>query len=75
MIGHGDIRSIGLNAALAAPGILAIYTGEDLVVDGIGNVPCVPSVKNRDGGTPYTPPHPPLCVGRIRGMSATLSPS
>ena len=73
MLGHGAIGNIGLDAALAAPGVLAIYTGEDLIADGIGNIPCTASPKNRDGSTPYVPPHPPLCVGRVRHVGDPIA--
>ena len=51
-IAHGDIRGIDSAAAMAAPGVLAVYTGADLVADGIGNIPCPAAVKNRDGSDP-----------------------
>ena len=65
-IAHGDIRGIDSAAATAAPGVLAIYTGADLVADGIGNIPCPAAAKNRDGSDPVIPPRPALAVGRVR---------
>src|SRR4051794_41282235 len=46
---HGIIRSIQTDAARQLPGVLAIYTGADLVAAGYGNLKCVVPLKNRDG--------------------------
>ena len=73
MIGHGSIISIDMDAAIAAPGVQAIYTGEDMIADGIGDLPCLAAVKNRDGSAPYVPPHPPLCVGRVRHVGDPIA--
>ena len=36
--GHGAIRSLDTDAARAAPGVLAVYTGDDLAAAGIGTL-------------------------------------
>src|SRR5213595_2232596 len=38
---HARIRGIGTAATAAAPGVIAVLTGDDLARDGIGDVPCV----------------------------------
>jgi carbon-monoxide dehydrogenase large subunit len=63
---HADIKRIDVSAALAMPGVLGIYTGDDLAAAGIGNVPCMAPLKNRDGSTVVTPPRPALSRGRVR---------
>src|SRR3954453_21426364 len=35
---HARIDGIDLNAALAAPGVLAVYTGDDLAAAGLGRM-------------------------------------
>ncbi len=69
---HARIIAIDTAAALAAPGVIAVFTGEDLARDGIGNIPCLSAVTNRDGSPRYcrrTPPSPATeCA-----MSATRS--
>jgi carbon-monoxide dehydrogenase large subunit len=40
--GHGIIRGMDLAAAAAAPGVLGIYTGQDLLAAGIGPIPYIP---------------------------------
>ena len=57
---HARIRAIDTAAALAAPGVLAVLTGEDLARDGIGTIPCVSGLTNRDGSPMAVPPRPAL---------------
>jgi carbon-monoxide dehydrogenase large subunit len=60
------ITSLDTAAAKALPGILAIYTAEDLKADGIGGMPCVVPLKNRDGSPRVDPGHPVLAEGAVR---------
>ena len=39
---HARIGSIGTAAAQQAPGVVAVYTGNDMAADGVGGLPCVP---------------------------------
>ena len=54
---HARIRALDIAAAAAAPGVLAVLTGEDLARDGLGPIPCLSAVTNRDGSTSPTPPN------------------
>jgi carbon-monoxide dehydrogenase large subunit len=60
------IVSIDTAEARAVPGVLAVYTSADLSVDGIGDLPCSVTLKNRDGSDQAKPPHPILARGRVR---------
>jgi hypothetical protein len=55
---HAGIRGIDTTAALSAPSVLAVYTGENLARDGIGTIPCLSALTNRDGFPAIFPPHP-----------------
>jgi carbon-monoxide dehydrogenase large subunit len=46
---HAKIRSIDTEAAKAMPGVVAIYTGADLIADDIGTLPTLPIFKRPDG--------------------------
>jgi carbon-monoxide dehydrogenase large subunit len=63
-IAHGEIRALDLEAAKAAPGVLAIYTGEDLRAAGLGDLKCTVPLA----GEVYVgeTPRPALAVGRAR---------
>src|SRR4051794_2903972 len=63
---HASIRAIDVAAALAAPGVVAVFTGEDMAHDGVGTIPCVSAVTNRDGSQMALPPRPALAADRVR---------
>ena len=48
-VAHAEIRKVDAQAARAMPGILLILTGDDVVADGLGDVPCATPLNNRDG--------------------------
>src|SRR5947208_15591721 len=57
---HARIPEIDFASAVASPGVLAVYTGEDLARDGLGTIPCLSGVANRDGSPSVMPPHPAI---------------
>ncbi|HVT56924.1 MAG TPA: xanthine dehydrogenase family protein molybdopterin-binding subunit [Thermoanaerobaculia bacterium] len=63
---HAAIRSIDAARALAAPGVLAVLTGEQVAADGLGTIPCGWQIKNKDGSNMVEPPHPALAHGKVR---------
>ena len=70
---HARIRTIDTAAAKAAPGVLAVLTGADLAADGIGTVPCVSVLTNRDGSAMAMPPRPAIVVDRVRHVGDTVA--
>jgi carbon-monoxide dehydrogenase large subunit len=65
-VAHANIRGIDTRAAAGAPGVIAVFTGQDLAADGIGGLPCGWGVNNKDGSPMAEPPHPVLATGRVR---------
>src|ERR1051325_4238223 len=63
---HARIRAIDTDAALRAPGVVAVLTGEDLARDRVGTIPCVSAVTNRDGSQMALPLRPALARDRVR---------
>jgi carbon-monoxide dehydrogenase large subunit len=63
---HAVIRAINLDAANAAPGVLAIYTGEDVIKDGLGTMTVALPRKRPDGSPMFAKPHRGLTSGRVR---------
>ncbi|WP_121356596.1 xanthine dehydrogenase family protein molybdopterin-binding subunit [Flavisolibacter nicotianae] len=61
---HAKIGSIDTAAALAMPGVVAIYTGADVAA--INGVPCGWQVNFKNGDTMKEPKHPLLAVGKVR---------
>src|SRR6266481_5396420 len=70
---HARIRAIDIGAALSAPDVLAAFTGEDLARDGIGTIPCLSAVTNRDGSPSVLPPHPAIARDRVRHVGDTVA--
>jgi aerobic carbon-monoxide dehydrogenase large subunit len=62
--GHARITSVDLEAALAVPGVLAIYTYQDIAY--LGRMPCVFIMPNRDGTQPKAPPRAILAQDTVR---------
>jgi aerobic carbon-monoxide dehydrogenase large subunit len=63
---HAIIKSIKKDNALKAPGVLAVYTGEDLAAGKVGGLPCGWLITGTDGQPMKEPPHPPLAQGKAR---------
>jgi len=72
-VAHATIKSIDTAAAAKADGVIAVYTGADVVADGVGGPICGWVVKNRDGSDTKEPPHPILANGKVRHVGDTLA--
>ena len=74
---HAEIERIESAAALAMPGVVAIYSGADVEADGLGTVPClmdafVPLVRP-DGNPRYSPPNYLLPTERARHVGEAVA--
>ncbi|MEN7526734.1 xanthine dehydrogenase family protein molybdopterin-binding subunit [Cupriavidus sp. DL-D2] len=63
---HARIRSIDTAQALAAPGVIAVLTGDDMAGDKVGGLPCGWLIHSIDGSPMKEPPHPALARGKAR---------
>ena len=63
---HGIIRGIATEAARKMPGVLGVYTGDDLVAAGYGTFKCIVPFNNRDGSPMKKPPRTPLATDKVR---------
>ena len=64
---HAIITGIDTSATKDAPGVVAVYTGEELK-DQLGSLPCgwvVPDTKEV--------PHPPIALGRVRCVGEAVA--
>jgi carbon-monoxide dehydrogenase large subunit len=50
-----------------------VLTGADLAADGVGAVPCVSVLTNRDGSTMPVPPRPAIVNNRVRHVGDTVA--
>src|SRR5690349_3491262 len=62
---HADIVAIGTEAALAHPGVLAVFAGDDIKAE-LKSLPCALPVKGRGGMELIHPGRPALAQGRVR---------
>ncbi|HWL68361.1 MAG TPA: xanthine dehydrogenase family protein molybdopterin-binding subunit [Geminicoccus sp.] len=63
---HATIESIDRSAAEAMPGVLGVFTGEEVAADGLGGLICGWMVKSKDGSPMKAGPHPILAHGKVR---------
>ncbi len=70
---HARLGGIDLDTARAAPGVLGVYTGEDLRAAGVGDLPCLADAPGEDGSACYKPPRPALAVGRVRHVGEPVA--
>ncbi|MEN6543189.1 xanthine dehydrogenase family protein molybdopterin-binding subunit [Parvibaculum sp.] len=63
---HAKIRKIDTRAALAAPGVIAIFTGKDIAADKLGGLICGWTVHSKDGSAMKVGPHPVLALDTVR---------
>lgn len=72
-VAHARITKVDASAARAMPGVLLVLTGEDVVRDGLGDVPCVAPLSNRDGSPRHDTPRPVLAVGKVRHVGQPVA--
>jgi carbon-monoxide dehydrogenase large subunit len=78
---HARIRAIDTEAAMAAPGVLAVLTGRDLIADGLKPIPhkvwsqhpAEIAIEGRDGFTTFTAPHYPLPPDKVRFVGEAVA--
>jgi carbon-monoxide dehydrogenase large subunit len=62
---HAEIASIDKRAALAHPGVLGVYTGDDIAGE-LKSLPCALPAKGRGGAELINPGRPALAQKRVR---------
>src|SRR3954471_9934683 len=62
---HADIFSLDVAPALAEPGVIAVFTGDD-IKGALKSLPCALPVKGRGGMELIHPGGPALAQGRVR---------
>jgi carbon-monoxide dehydrogenase large subunit len=70
---HARIRSIHVDDARSTEGVLAVYTGTDLLRDGLGPLPCIAPVDFRDGSPMQAPERHALAVDEVRFVGDSVA--
>jgi len=63
---HATINKIDTSAAQSAPGVVAIYTGDDIAADKVGGLICGWMIHSKDGSPMKAGAHPALAQGKVR---------
>ncbi len=63
---HARVNSIDITSARAAPGVIAVLTGNDMAGDNVGSLICGWTVTDRNGEPHKGPPHFPLVRDKVR---------
>ena len=72
-VAHAWIKRIDATAARRMPGVLFVATGEDVRADGLGDVPCMTPLVNRDGTPRHDTPRPVLALGKVRHVGQPVA--
>jgi len=70
---HAKIKKISSDKAKKSPGVLAIYTGEDLAAAKVGGLPCGWLITDVNGKPMKEPPFPPLAQGKVRHVGERVA--
>ncbi len=63
---HATINKIDFAAAAKMPGVVAIFTGEDIATDKVGGLICGWAIASKDGSPMKAGAHPALALGKVR---------
>jgi aerobic carbon-monoxide dehydrogenase large subunit len=63
---HAKIKSVGTAKAAKMPGVVGIFTGEDIANDKLGGLICGWAITSKDGSPMKAGPHPVLAQGKVR---------
>ena len=63
---HARLRSVNVDAAKAAPGVVGVLTGADVAAAGINGLPCGWLITSTNGEPMKEPPHPILALDTVR---------
>src|SRR5262249_14933077 len=70
---HGVIRNIDVSAARNMPGVLGVFTGQDLAAADYGRLKCMVRLKTRAGWEMRTPPRRALPPEKVRFVGAPIA--
>jgi len=62
---RAEVGDIDASEALGIDGVIAVFTGKDMVADGLGDNPCGWNVKQKDGSDMVSAPHPVVAAERV----------
>ena len=73
MHAHARLRGIDIAAALSSPGVIAVFTGADMVADGVGPMRAMWAIKGPDGTPMAEPPRFALARDIVRHVGEAVA--
>jgi carbon-monoxide dehydrogenase large subunit len=70
---HAVIKKISADQARKSPGVLAVYTGEDMAAAKVGGLPCGWLITDVNGKPMKEPPFPVLAQGKVRHVGERVA--
>ena len=70
---HARIRAIDTADAIAAPGVVAVFTGDDMAADGLRAMQGFWEIRSKDGSTMAEPPRWALARGTARHVGEPVA--
>jgi aerobic carbon-monoxide dehydrogenase large subunit len=70
---HARIRAIDTSAAIASPGVVAVFTGADMAADGMAPMRPLWAVRSRDGTPMAEPPRFALARDTVRHVGEPVA--
>src|SRR5437870_6930123 len=67
---HARIRRIDTKKAAAMPGVVGVFTGQQMKDAGFGPIPCAWVVPGSDT---KTPPYPPIAIDTVRYVGTAVA--
>jgi carbon-monoxide dehydrogenase large subunit len=72
-VSHATLSRVDVSAARKMGGVLLVLTGDDVVAEKLGNIPCVAPLTNRDGTPRGNTPRPLLAYGKVRHVGEPVA--
>lgn len=72
-VASARVAAIDVAAALATPGVLAVYTGNELAADGLADFPCGVNLPRPNGAKAHQARRPILVRDRIRAVGEPVA--
>ncbi|MCZ0736462.1 xanthine dehydrogenase family protein molybdopterin-binding subunit [Phreatobacter sp. AB_2022a] len=63
---HANLKKVDTAKARVMPGVVAVFTGEDVAADKVGGLICGWMIHSKDGTPMRAGPHPVLAQGKVR---------
>ncbi|MBJ27008.1 MAG: carbon monoxide dehydrogenase [Alphaproteobacteria bacterium] len=76
-VAHANLGKIDIKSCMSVPGVLAVFTGDDISSSGVKNLPTLAhewvELKKSDGSPSFNPDRPLLSQGKVRYVGEPIA--